>query len=140
VWDQKPFYIDAYLNYVDVRDAAEVILKLLDHPAQGQRYILSASTIHFYEFFSQIAKNLNKRAPAIKLDKTLLRFIAGFESLRSRIAKTEPLITKETARLANTHFTYSNEKIRNTLNFSFKSIENTLSWCSDYYLNYYAKK
>jgi len=140
VWDEKAFYIDAYLNYVDVRDVAEIILRLLDHPTPGERYIVSASTVHFSDFFSLVAKNFSRKPPAIKLDRTMLRIIAGFESLRSRIVRTEPLITKETARLANTRFTYSNEKIRNTLNYSFKPIENTIDWCSDYYLNYYAKK
>jgi dihydroflavonol-4-reductase len=140
VWDQKPFYIDGTLNYIDVRDVSEVVVQLLSQPIEAERFILNAESISFIEFFTQVAKKLNKKPPSIKLNQTLLKTVAFAETLRSLITRSEPLITQETARLAGTQFTYNSRKIRNTLNFEFKSIDNTLSWCCGYYLNYNVKK
>jgi dihydroflavonol-4-reductase len=140
VWDQRPYYIGGSLNYVDVRDVAEISTKFLDLQVDAERYIINAATVSFIDFFSKIAVHFDKKPPSVRVGKSLLRILAAVESVRSSITKSDPLITKETARLANTYFTYSNEKIRNTLNFSFKSFDATLAWCCDYYLNYLAKK
>jgi dihydroflavonol-4-reductase len=140
VWDQKPFYIDGTLNYIDVRDVSEVVVQLLSLPIEAERFILNAEGIPFIEFFTQVAKKLNKKPPSIKLNQTLLKTVAFAETLRSLMTRSEPLITQETARLAGTQFTYNSRKIRNTINFEFKSIDNTLSWCCGYYLNYNVKK
>jgi dihydroflavonol-4-reductase len=140
VWDQRPYYIGGSLNYVDVRDVASVSVKFLELPVRAERFIVNASTVPFIDFFTMIASRFNKRPPSIKVGRPLLSILANMEILRSRMLQNEPLITKETARLANTHFTYNNEKLRNTLNFSFKPIESTLAWCCDYYLNYLGKK
>jgi dihydroflavonol-4-reductase len=116
------------------------VVQLLSQPIEAERFILNAESISFIEFFTQVAKKLNKKPPSIKLNQTLLKTVAFAETLRSLITRSEPLITQETARLAGTQFTYNSRKIRNTLNFEFKSIDNTLSWCCGYYLNYNVKK
>lgn len=140
VWDQKPFYINGSLNYVDVRDVAEAAYLFLESPIQKERFILNSGTVSFIEFFSMVATRFNKNPPSIRLNKTLLKFAAFAESVRSKIIGTEPLITRETARLAETRFSYNNQKILNTLNFKFKSIDQTLTWCCAHYLNYIHKK
>jgi hypothetical protein len=61
--------------------------------------------------------------------------LAFFEMTRSRLTGSSPLITSETARLANTQFFFSNEKIKKQLNFEFKSIDETLDWCCQYYIH-----
>lgn len=140
VWDQRPYYIGGSLNYVDVRDVAEISAKLLELPVQSERYIVNAATVSFIDFFSMIAERFDKKPPSVKVGKPFLKILASIESIRAKLTQKDPLITKETARLANAHFTYSNQKIRNTLNFSFKSIETTLAWCCDHYLNVLGKK
>ncbi|MBL0740075.1 NAD-dependent epimerase/dehydratase family protein [Chryseolinea lacunae] len=133
VWDEKKFYIDGYLNYVDVRDVASLSYQLLNHPAEAERFIASAGNITFSDFFSSIARKFNKKSPSIKLSKNLLSVVASFETFRSNVMGTEPLITKETARLAGTEFLYDNAKVRKGLNFEFQPFDKTLQWCCEYY-------
>jgi dihydroflavonol-4-reductase len=140
VWDQKLFYINGSLNYVDVRDVAEITVALLELPVEGERFIVNASNISFIDFFTMIANQLNKRPPSIRLSKGLLSMVAFAETFRSRLTGSEPLISRETARLAGTVFEYDNTKIKRTLNFDFKSIDSTLAWCCTHYLNFNAKK
>jgi nucleoside-diphosphate-sugar epimerase len=140
VWDERKFYIDNHLNYVDVRDVVDTTLKLLDSPVENERFILNGGNVSLFDFFSMIGERLHKKPPSIKLNPGLLKIVAFTESIRAKLAGVEPLITKETARLAGTQFSYSSEKISKTLNFSFQTIDQTLSWCCSYYLNYLNKK
>jgi dihydroflavonol-4-reductase len=134
VWSQRPYYIQGSLNYIDVRDVSNAVDELLHSSLENQRFILNAGSIPFEEFFKNIAVRFKRRAPYIKVPKKLLHVIAPIESVRSWLLNSEPLITRETARLAGTHFLYSNKKVSKTLNFEFQSIDKTLQWCCDYYM------
>lgn len=140
VSDEKKFYIDSNLNYVDVRDVAEVVIKVMSSGIEGERFIVNGGTISFIDFFTLVARRLGKRPPFIRLDAGALHFAAVLETLRSKILRKEPLLTIETARLAGTHFSYRSEKIAKTLHFEFQSIDSTIDWCCSYYLNFIAKK
>jgi dihydroflavonol-4-reductase len=140
VWDEKRYYIDANLNYVDVRDVTKVVMHLVNSPVQGQRFIASAGAIPFLDFFTLVAKKFGKKPPSVKLDPATLNLAAAIEVMRSKLLGKEPLLTKETARLAGTRFAYRNEKIRKTLNFEFQPVDETVDWCCTQYLNFISKK
>jgi dihydroflavonol-4-reductase len=140
VWDEKPFYIESYLNYVDVRDVARASVHLLQGNHSGERFILNGGSMHLSDFFSALAARFRKKAPSIRLNKGLLQVIAFLESIRSRVAGPEPLITRETARLAGTRFHYQNKKIEKHLNFRFQTIDETLDWCCEHYINRFGPK
>lgn len=134
VWDERPFYIDSFLNYVDVRDVADATYRLLRADHRGERFILNAGAIALPEFLNKMAVRFSKKPPAMRLNKTILRLVAAGESVRSWFSRSEPLITRETARLAGTRFLYRNEKIKKQLNFEFQTIDQTLEWCCEYYM------
>ena len=129
----RPFYIDAFLNYVDVRDVASCAYELLQREEQSQRFIVNAGNISFKDFFDKVALHFQTKPPSIKLSKNILKIVSEVETLRSWFTRSEPIITRETARLADTHFLYNNKKIREILNFEFQTIDNTLEWCCNYY-------
>lgn len=132
-WKQKPFYIDAFLNYVDVRDVASCVYEFLQADHQAQRFILNAGNISFKNFFKKVADHFDVKPPQVKLSKNILAMVAKAETFRCWFTGTEPVITRETAQLAETHFFYDNKKIKKILNFEFQTIDNTLEWCCNYY-------
>ncbi|HEY0655100.1 MAG TPA: SDR family NAD(P)-dependent oxidoreductase [Chryseosolibacter sp.] len=134
VWDEKKFYADKDMNFVDVRDVAEIVLNFLDVDANGERFILSAGSLTLHDFFNRVATQLNRKAPSVKLSQWMLNIIAFVESVRAWLTRSEPLITRETARLADSYFSYNNKKIRKQLNFEFQSIDETINWCCQYYI------
>jgi dihydroflavonol-4-reductase len=134
VWDQRPYYINGSLNYVDVRDVANAACTLLHTEHAAQRFIISAGDISFQKFFETVAVQFGKKAPRIRLNKSFLTFASHLERMRALFHKSEPLITRETARLAETYFCYQNEKIKKAINFQFKSIDETIQWCCRFYL------
>lgn len=136
VWRGNSFYTDGFMNYVDVSDVASIILELLRSTHSGERLILNAGSISYKNLFEIIARHFNKQPPSIKIEKKILSLLARLESIRSVITGADPLITKETARLAKTRISYSNDKIRNKLNFEFQSIDDTVKMCCEYYIQH----
>lgn len=140
VWNKRPFYIDAFLNYVDVRDVASCAYQMLHRDLSGERIIVSAGNISFKNFFTKVASNFHVTPPGRKLTKGSLNIISKLEKIRTWFLRSEPLITRETAQLAGTEFLYDNEKIKKILNFQFQTIDTTLEWCCDYYTKKFVRK
>jgi nucleoside-diphosphate-sugar epimerase len=132
-WKEKPFYINGSLNYVDVRDVAEIAVKLFHSPIENERFIVSAGNIPFLDFFTKTAQAFQKKAPTIKVNPTVASILARLESVRIRLTGSEPLITIETARLADAFFEYDNQKVKKLLDYQFQSIDNTINWCCQQY-------
>lgn len=139
-WQEKPFYMDGSFNYVDVRDVASIALQLFDSTIAHERFIVSAGSVDFKNFFDTVARNFGKKGPSIKVGKPFLRPLAAVESLRTRLSRSEPIITHETARLAGTHYFYNAQKIQKALNFKFQSFDDTTAWCCNRYRELYAGK
>lgn len=140
VWNQKPFYINAFLNYVDVRDVAACIFQLMERNYSGERIVLNAGNISFKTFFKKIADHFHVQPPSLKLSKNILNIVSMLEGWRTWLFGSEPLITRETAQLAETEFVYDNEKVKNILNFEFQTIDNTLEWCCTFYSKKFGPK
>jgi dihydroflavonol-4-reductase len=134
-WEEHAFYIDGYMNYVDVKDVAEVIYRLLRDKVEGKRFIVSAGNISYLDLLRKITKEFGKKAPTIRVPDAVLRPFAFIESIRAGITRTEPKITKDTAKLASTRFLFVNESITKHLNFRFQPIDETLKRCCRYYID-----
>ena len=139
-WKRRPFYIDADLNYVDVRDVATIACKFLESTHSAERFIINAGNISFKSLFEKMAAHFKVKPPGILISKKMLMIIAKSEAVRSLLAGSEPIITRETAQIADTRFFYDNEKIKKILNFEFQSIDKTLEWCCNYYNKKFSPK
>lgn len=128
VWNQNKFFPQGFINYVDVRDVAEVCLKLLLSDINGRRYILNAGQVSYKEFFEAIAYAMQRKPPKILIKGVWLQVLATIESFRSALMGSEPLITKETARMADKKYNYSSERARQELNHNFRNLEETIRW------------
>ena len=133
-WQEHPFYISGYMNYVDVRDVSEIIYKLLRDTVQGRRFIVSAGNISYKELLGKITREFGKKAPSWRVPNAVLKPFAFIEGIRAAITQTEPRITKDTARLASTQFLFANDRITKHLNFKFQPIDETLKRCCRYYI------
>lgn len=136
-WQEKPFYMDGSMNFVDAHDVAEIALQLFKADVENQRFILNAGSVPFKKFFDTLAANFGKKGPSVKVGKPFLKPLAAAESLRTRLLGTEPIITRETARLAGTHFHYNAGKIEKTLGYKFQTFEATAKWCCSRYAELY---
>lgn len=126
VYDQKPFYTDGWINYVDVQDVAEVAVRLLASPIHSERFILNAGTIPYQTLFEEIAKGFRKKPPTWRLSPPLIGLLWRLEAIRSSLTGSRPLITRETALSASHHFRYPSDKLLSSLDFRYRPLDQTI--------------
>lgn len=134
IWNENAFYTGGVLNYVDVRDVANMVYVLCASNFNGERFIASANYTSIKNIFDEIALRFNKKPPFIKVNTTLSKAIVYLEGVRSFLTNQEPIITKQTAQIASEPFYFDNKKAVEKLKISFQTLEETLDFCCNYYL------
>jgi len=114
------------MTFVDVRDVSRAMISLMTSHIRNERFILIGENLSFKQFFEIIAKHLNKNAPNIKANKYLTGFAWRAMACTAYITGKKPLITKETSRSGQNTVAWSNEKIKNALDFEFTSVESAV--------------
>lgn len=124
------FYPMGEMNYVDVRDVAEITCEMLFKEVSGERYILNAGKAPYKDVFGLISKYLNKPRPRYRVSYTLLTFAYVFDMLRSFLTRKKSIITRESLRLSKMSFMFSNEKIIREMDYKFRTLEESVAWTS----------
>ncbi|GAB2949750.1 NAD-dependent epimerase/dehydratase family protein [Hymenobacter coalescens] len=126
---QHSFYTPGSVNFVDVRDVVEAMLRLtLDLDVTGERYILSAAALPLGEFFRQAAACFGKKPPTVKVPDWAAEVIWRLEHLRSLTTGSRPLITKDTARAGRKPVVYQSGKVQRATGLRFRPVEETIRW------------
>jgi nucleoside-diphosphate-sugar epimerase len=124
----RAFYPDGQMNYVDVRDVASIIELLLFDKTNSERFIINSGVAYYKDVFELISKYFDKPAPKIKVIYTLLTFAYILDTIKSRLLGQKPILTKESMRLSRMNYFYSNEKVKNSLKYTFKPLEESIEW------------
>ena len=132
-WKGYPFYSEGSLNYVDARDVADAVFRLYRKPQPGQKFILSAGSISFTDFFARVAKQWNRRAPSIRISPRVASWFGFAEEIRCLLLSREPMVTRQSAAMASYSFLYDNSKVQELTGLRFRNIEDTISWCCENY-------
>ena len=119
------------LNYIDVRDAAVLTCKLVEEDAWGQRYILSAGSISYRDFFWKVAKTFGKKAPHKALTGWMISFAVFFSGFLRLFGGKEAPLTKQTAMLSQRKIHFSNQKINDRIAYRYRSLEDSLDWAKE---------
>jgi dihydroflavonol-4-reductase len=135
VFDEKPFYTQGFLNYVDVLDVAKAAGLLLFSDIQNERFCISAGLVSYKTFFESIADSFGKKRPGIEVKPWLMNIIWRFEAVKSWITGRAPLITKETAKTSRLKILYRNDKVKKALRFEFRPLEDTINRVCGYLAN-----
>lgn len=126
--DQKPFYTTGLINYIDVRDVADIVVKSLENKIQNEQFVLNAGSISYSNFFRAIAKQLKVKAPSFGIPKFIVVLGAVLENLWSKISGKPVTLTLETAKMAGNKYIYKAEKANKTFNLSYKTLEQSVEW------------
>lgn len=126
VWNGLSYYTEGINGFVDVKDVVKAMKSLMDKNIFKDQYILVSENISFKDLISSIALNFNIKAPSIRATKVISEIAWRLELVRCAITRSEPLITRESARIAlDTQF-YSNKKIKEVIGLEFIPIQHTV--------------
>jgi nucleoside-diphosphate-sugar epimerase len=121
------FYSLGSFNYVAVSDVAKAVMLLIESNISGERFILSAGTTTYKDFFERLAAILQVKPPRYAITPFLAEIGWRLAALQSFITGKEPFITKETARTAFRKKEFVGQKITKTLPFQYKQLDEMLA-------------
>lgn len=134
VYNENKYYPAGTVNYVDARDVSDIITRLMEKGVNGERFVVNAGSLSYKSFFGAMAKHFHKKPPYKLANKTAITLVVFLEKIKSLLFGAKPVITEESARISKSSVHFSNEKIKNELNYKFRDLNDTLAWVADYYL------
>ncbi|GAB4329761.1 MAG: NAD-dependent epimerase/dehydratase family protein [Bacteroidales bacterium] len=127
------FYTPGINGFVDVRDVADIIVKLMESDISHERFVVSAGNISYKDLFSWIADEMGKPAPAIASPRWLSELAWRWFAVNSFLTGSKPLITRETVTTSHNNYYYSSDKIVNRLGYKFTPIRKTIADTVNFY-------
>lgn len=124
----RKFYPIGHMNYVDVRDVAQIAIDMLFNEIAGEKFILNAGKAPYQEILGLISDNLNKPKPTLKVSYSLLIFAFVLDTIRSFVTRQKSILTRESMHLSKMDFLFSNSKIIEVLDYKFHSLEESIVW------------
>lgn len=132
------FYTKGQNGFVDVNDVAKGILTVMEKGNPGERHILVGENISYKKVFELLTQGFGSTIPTIYANKLLTDIGWRLDKLISSLKKTEPTLTKESARTSHGFHTYDNNKVQQQLGFQFTPIEASIKQSIPYFKQYYA--
>lgn len=128
VLEGNSYYPKGSVNYIDVRDAAELILKLYQKDIWNEGFILNKESLPYKIFFEKMSEAFNKKAPNKEVKKWMLDFVLVFSWIGRKLGVSKNPLNKQTAMLSQLEVYMDNSKILKLLPYTFTPLEQTLSW------------
>ena len=134
VHDGFNWYTPGINGFVDVEDVAKATIVLMESTINEQRFIVNGDSWTFKKLQDTIADGFSKKRPARKTTPFLLGVAWRMEKLKSLFTRKKPLLTKESARVAQSQTWFENDKILKALQgFSFTPLEETIKKACEKY-------
>ena len=126
IWKGLKFFPEGQTGFVDVRDVAELMIKMMQSDVTSERFIANGANLPFKDFFDKIATSIQKPAPSIPVNAFIRAVAWRMEWLKSKILGSSPMITKETAMISAKSFAFDNTKSTQVFNFQYRPMEKTI--------------
>jgi dihydroflavonol-4-reductase len=134
-WKGLPFYTRGGNCFVDARDVAEVMVRMMKSDIRNERFIVGAENRLHKDVFGRLAKNMGKQPPKLEAKRWMTEIVWRVEKLRSAITGAKPFITKEVAQHALQLNSYDNSKLLKQLpDFSFRDMNETFAFVCEQYI------
>lgn len=114
-------------GFIDVEDVVNLMITLMERvDISGESFILNATNISYQELFAKYSKIIGKKAPKYKADKVLMGLAWRGVTILKLFGIRRFALTKEIALASLKKNIYSNQKIVDTLGYSFKTLDKSL--------------
>ena len=134
VYKEFPWYTNGINGFVGVEDVAKITVEMICSQINEQRFIINADNWSFKKLLSEIADGFEKRKPYREATSFLGELAWRLEHLKHMFTDGKPLLSRESARVAQSKTYFSNANIVKALpHFSFTSLEKVIkSSCEKY--------
>lgn len=120
------FYPTGSNGYTDVRDAAKILIQLMESDISGERFIINAENRSFRDTIFEVADKLGVKRPPFALKNWVIPIGRVFDEARAKLTGTEPIFTADVARITASNIRFSNKKITSALNCTFTPVSRAI--------------
>jgi dihydroflavonol-4-reductase len=129
---RMPAYVDTGLNLVNVDDVAAGHLAALEKGRQGERYILGGQDVLLGDMLREIARQVGRAPPRLRLPRRLIFPIAYGAEAIAYFSGREPFVTTTGLRLAKDHMFFTSAKAERELGYRARphneAIAEAIAW------------
>lgn len=123
---RMPAYVDTGLNIVHVDDVARGHVLACEKGGIGERYILGGEDMTLREILAEIAAEVGRRPPAVRLPHGLVLPVAYLSEAWARLSGGEPRVALDGVRMARMHMFFSSEKAKRELGYAHRPAKEAL--------------
>ena len=136
IYKEFPWYSPGINGFVDVEDVARLTIQLIESNIDSERFIINGDTWSFKKLQDFIADSFGKKKPTKDAGPFLMGIAWRLERLKSIITRKDPLLTKESARVAQSQTYFENDKILKIFpGFSFTPLEISIKNACEKYMS-----
>ncbi|SHF63263.1 Nucleoside-diphosphate-sugar epimerase [Cnuella takakiae] len=114
-YQEFPWYTNGVNGFVGVEDVAQAAVQALLSDLHGKRFIVSADDLSFRNLLHLIADGFGKKRPAQNATPLLAGLAWRLEALKAMLSGKKPLLTSETARIAQSQTRFENSALLQAL-------------------------
>jgi len=133
VSNKKRFHTCGKTGYVDVRDIANIMIRLMNSKIENERYILINKNLSYKKVIDMVSSNLGLKKKSTFVSKSKLKIALVFDLVSSKFLNKERKLSKALCKTLTRNFNYSSKKIKKSLNFEFTSILETFEKSCQFY-------
>jgi nucleoside-diphosphate-sugar epimerase len=127
VFNGFKWYTPGINGFVDVEDVAKATILLMENNITEERFIVNGDTWNLKKLQDTIADAFEKKRPSNKATPFLMSIAWRLEKIKSLFSGKKPLLTKESAIVAQSQTWFENDKLLKALQgFSFTPLEESI--------------
>jgi nucleoside-diphosphate-sugar epimerase len=127
VFNEYKWFVPGINGFVDVEDVAKVTVLMMESNINEERFIINGDTWSFQKLQESIAEAFGKKKPTRKTTPFLMSIAWRLEKVKSIFTGKKPLITRESARVAQSQTWFENDKLLKALpGLQFIPLEETI--------------
>ncbi len=140
VYREFPFYSKGVTSWVAATDVVNAMVTLMNSNTEAERFIVSSGNFSYKEILTQMADALQKKRPRFAASDWMTS-IGWRISALLRTLGVNTLVTRETARNANSFSFYNNQKLINAFpGFAYTPLPATIDVMARSFENYHVRK
>ncbi|HEX4041832.1 MAG TPA: hopanoid-associated sugar epimerase [Xanthobacteraceae bacterium] len=129
---RMPAYVDTGLNLVHVDDVAAGHIAAWQKGRVGERYILGGQDVLLGDMLREIARQVGRPPPKVRLPRRLIFPIAYAAEAAAHFTGREPFVTVTGLRLAKDHMFFSSAKAERELGYTARpyreAVADAIAW------------
>lgn len=127
-YNEFGWYTNGINGFTDVEDVAKATVELMKTEITEERFIVCNDNWSFKKLFDTMADGFGKKKPRREATPFLGAIAWRIEKLKSFFTGEKPLVTKESAKIANTETIFDGSKLLKALpGFTYTPLETSIS-------------